>query len=131
MPRVCPIRYRQSRHCPASDERVRGTGWTGAGTGAQTPAMEPAIGAVPSQDLPFGLSEWPKQSFANVRCGIATCHLKLAPLRRSLFLQWIRRSIAVGVPPIIGDHIDVRVCATVFRVGCANFEYPGWPARFV
>ena len=37
----------------------------------------------------------------------------------------------MGVPSGISDHIDVRVCATVFGVGCANFEYSGWPARFV
>lgn len=36
-----------------------------------------------------------------------------------------------GVPPIVGNHIDVRVGATVPWVGCANFEYAGWPARFI
>jgi len=37
----------------------------------------------------------------------------------------------MGVPSGISDHIDIRVCATVLWVGCANFEYSGWPARFI
>jgi len=48
-----------------------------------------------------------------------------------LFLQGIRRSIAVGIPPVVGDHIDVRVSTAVLRVGCADFEYSGGRARFV
>jgi len=32
---------------------------------------------------------------------------------------------------MVGDHIDVRICASVLPVVCADFEYPGWPARFI
>jgi hypothetical protein len=45
--------------------------------------------------------------------------------------SWIRRSVAVGVSSNIGDHIDVRVCTAVLRLGCANFQYLCWPTRFV
>jgi hypothetical protein len=58
-------------------------------------------------------------------------HLELALSRRPLFLRWIRRSITVGVPPSIGDHVDVRVRATVLPGRCANFEYSGWTARLI
>jgi hypothetical protein len=58
-------------------------------------------------------------------------HLKLALFRRPSFLRWIRRSITVGVPSSIGDHVDVRVRATVLPGRCANFEYSGWAARFI
>ena len=37
----------------------------------------------------------------------------------------------MGVPPGIGDHIDVRVCATVLPVWCTNFDYSGRPARSI
>jgi hypothetical protein len=39
--------------------------------------------------------------------------------------------IAVGVAPTISDHVDVRVCAAVLRVGRADFKYPSWSARFI
>src|ERR1700730_14580198 len=56
---------------------------------------------------------------------------KHALFRRPLFLQWIRRSIAVGIPSNIGNHVDVRVCATVAWVSCANFKYSGRPPRSI
>ena len=55
----------------------------------------------------------------------------ISPFSRSywvLFLQRIRRSIAVGIPSMVGNHIDVRICASILPVACANFEYSGWPA---
>jgi hypothetical protein len=51
--------------------------------------------------------------------------------RRFLSLRWIRRSIAAGVPSSIGDHVDVRVSATVLSERCANFKYSGRAARFI
>src|ERR1700677_588531 len=48
-----------------------------------------------------------------------------------LFLQGIPRSIAVGIPLVVGDHIDVRVSAAVLRIGGADFEYSRRSARFV
>src|SRR5208283_4665540 len=49
----------------------------------------------------------------------------------TLLLPWIRRSIAMAIPPVVGDHIEVRVCATVFRVRSANLKHSGWVARFI
>jgi hypothetical protein len=37
----------------------------------------------------------------------------------------------VSVTPGIGDQVDIRVSATVSRVGCPNFEHPGWRIRFI
>jgi hypothetical protein len=37
----------------------------------------------------------------------------------------------MGVTPVIGDHVDVRVGTTVSPVGCANFEHPGRRVRFI
>jgi hypothetical protein len=33
--------------------------------------------------------------------------------------------------PVIGDHVDDRIGATVSRVGCANFKHPGRRVRFI
>jgi hypothetical protein len=48
-----------------------------------------------------------------------------------LFLQWVRRSVTVGVTPVVGDHVDVRIRATVLRVGCADLEHPRRRIRFI
>lgn len=48
-----------------------------------------------------------------------------------LFLQWIRRSVAMGIPSMVCDHIDIRVGASVLPVACADFEYPCRRIRFV
>jgi len=61
-------------------------------------------------------------------CGVAICRRKVVLWRRPLLLRWIRCSIAVRIPPNVGDHIDVRVSAPVARVGGANFKHSGWPA---
>jgi hypothetical protein len=37
----------------------------------------------------------------------------------------------VGIAPVVGDHINVRVSAAVLRIGCTNFEYSRRPAGFV
>src|SRR5579862_4692640 len=49
----------------------------------------------------------------------------------TLFLRRVRRSVTVGVAPVIGDHVNVRVGATIFRISCANFEYPCRRIRFI
>ena len=37
----------------------------------------------------------------------------------------------MSAPRGIGNHIDVRVGATVLRVACSNFEHRGVPTGFV
>jgi hypothetical protein len=37
----------------------------------------------------------------------------------------------VDVPSAFGDHVDVRVRATVLRVGIADLEHLSRPARFI
>lgn len=49
-----------------------------------------------------------------------------------LFFRRIRRSIPVGVSRhAFGDHVDVRVGATVLWVGIADFEHSGRSAGFI
>src|ERR1700680_1609354 len=68
--------------------------------------------------------------------GVVPQRVNLYPQSRAspaatLFLNGIRRSIAVGIPSLVGDHIDVRVGATVLRIAGADFEYSSGPARFI
>jgi hypothetical protein len=37
----------------------------------------------------------------------------------------------VGIPSVVGDHVDVRVGAPVLRIARADFEYLRGPARFI
>src|ERR1035441_5289068 len=76
--------------------------------------------------------EHPERSFTTDRKGSMDQTPQSGALAPPLFFRRIRRSIPVGVSRhAFGDHVDVRVGATVLWVGIADFEHSGRSAGFI
>jgi len=77
--------------------------------------------------------EWRSSLFPPAQGGGAdiTAGICIRPIPRGSLSNRVRRSIAMEVPWTDGDHVNVRISATILRIGIADLEHLGRFAGFI